>query len=188
MTETDIFAKVLPYTLKFEGGYVFDPDDAGGETFRGVSRVNNPRWEGWALIDAAKTVVGKKAVSINRHFATDPVIGDMVTKFYFKEHWTPMGWPGITPRVHAKLFDTGVHIGVTGAKKLLQRAIGVMADGIIGPKTIAAAQAMGEPTLLEALSKWQMAYYKDLMARKPAYKKYKDGWLARARWKAEGIA
>ncbi|MDR1166067.1 MAG: hypothetical protein LBO66_09460 [Deltaproteobacteria bacterium] len=184
---TDIFAKTLSFTLKFEGGYVFDPDDAGGETFRGVSRVANPKWEGWALIDEAKAVVGKSAVSIDRYFATDPDMAKMVASFYRKEYWEPVGWPEIAPRVHAKLFDAGVNIGIAGVKKLLQKALGVTADGIIGPKTIAAAQAMEESKLVDALCEAQKAYYLDIIAREPADKKYQDGWLARASWKAEGI-
>ena len=37
-----------------EGGYVNDSDDAGGETYLGISRKNNPNWSGWKLIDSIK--------------------------------------------------------------------------------------------------------------------------------------
>ena len=37
-----------------EGGYVNDHDDAGGETYLGISRKNNPNWSGWKLIDSIK--------------------------------------------------------------------------------------------------------------------------------------
>ena len=32
-----------------EGGYVNDKDDAGGETYRGISRKYNPTWQGWIM-------------------------------------------------------------------------------------------------------------------------------------------
>ncbi len=48
------FAEALKHTLEFEGGYANDPADRGGETFRGISRKNWPRWSGWDLIDQVK--------------------------------------------------------------------------------------------------------------------------------------
>ena len=46
----DIFNK----TMGIEGGYVDDPDDRGGETYKGISRKNHPAWEGWEIIDSMK--------------------------------------------------------------------------------------------------------------------------------------
>ena len=48
------FKKALSKILKWEAGYVNDPDDAGGETFAGVSRKNNKNWKGWPIIDKHK--------------------------------------------------------------------------------------------------------------------------------------
>ncbi|MCL2029533.1 MAG: hypothetical protein FWG97_03875 [Deltaproteobacteria bacterium] len=48
------FDRVYKQTKEFEGGYVDDPLDAGGETFRGISRKNHPKWPGWPLISQAK--------------------------------------------------------------------------------------------------------------------------------------
>lgn len=40
-----------------EGGYVNDKDDAGGETYRGISRKYNPTWQGWTMIDSYKNII-----------------------------------------------------------------------------------------------------------------------------------
>ena len=37
-----------------EGGWVNDPNDIGGETYRGISRKFNPKWNGWSVIDEMK--------------------------------------------------------------------------------------------------------------------------------------
>lgn len=50
------FKEAINKTLKFEGGYVNDPDDSGGETFLGISRVNNKSWKGWKLLINVKLV------------------------------------------------------------------------------------------------------------------------------------
>ena len=48
------FDKALELTLKAEGGYVDDPDDPGGETYKGISRSRNPKWQGWINVDLLK--------------------------------------------------------------------------------------------------------------------------------------
>ena len=48
------FKKALTETLRHEGGYVNDPKDPGGETYKGISRKNHPDWEGWNIIDEKK--------------------------------------------------------------------------------------------------------------------------------------
>ena len=45
--------------LKREGFYNNDPDDMGGETYRGVARNYHPQWEGWAIVDARKQALGR---------------------------------------------------------------------------------------------------------------------------------
>lgn len=40
-----------------EGGYVNDKDDAGGETYRGISRKYNPTWQGWTMIDLIRNII-----------------------------------------------------------------------------------------------------------------------------------
>ena len=48
------FDKALRKLLAIEGGYVNDPGDPGGETYKGVARRYNASWPGWSRIDAAK--------------------------------------------------------------------------------------------------------------------------------------
>ena len=43
--------KLVPHILKFEGGYVNDKDDKGGETFMGITRKNHPNLKMWDIVD-----------------------------------------------------------------------------------------------------------------------------------------
>lgn len=48
------FKIALDKVLSREGGYINDPDDKGGETYKGISRKYNPDWKGWRIIDNTK--------------------------------------------------------------------------------------------------------------------------------------
>ena len=48
------FASAFAATMKAEGGYVNDPQDPGGETYKVIACKMNSKWDGWTIIDLAK--------------------------------------------------------------------------------------------------------------------------------------
>lgn len=61
----EAFNKETPNILAMEGGYVNDPNDRGGETYKGVARNANPGWPGWKIIDQLKRRGFVTAAQIN---------------------------------------------------------------------------------------------------------------------------
>jgi lysozyme family protein len=45
------FETAFKITDKLEGFYANHHFDNGGETYRGVARKHNKRWDGWIIID-----------------------------------------------------------------------------------------------------------------------------------------
>ncbi|RMD87395.1 MAG: peptidoglycan-binding protein, partial [Alphaproteobacteria bacterium] len=87
------------------------------------------------------------------------------------------------------LFDTAVNQGPVTAIRMLQRvldavgAVAVLADGILGQQTAAAADTEARrlgPWLVAALVDERRRCYCRLAARRPASAKFIDGWLRRA--------
>lgn len=174
------FEKALKATAGFEGGYVFDPDDDGGETFRGISRRANPDWPGWELVDQYKAI-SKRPEDINKHFAGDEMIEELATERWYANYWIPIkDIPYRLTRI--KVYDTGVNLNPPKAVKLLQRCVGTKPDGKIGPITIAAIKKADEAKLLNSFCWLQREYYLDCIRKNPRKVKYKNGWLARAAW------
>ena len=66
MANFDIEFDKLIFT---EGGYVNDPDDAGGETYLGISRKHNPKWDGWKKIDSFKYISNSSTLLFNNCLA-----------------------------------------------------------------------------------------------------------------------
>lgn len=104
-------------TSKFEGGYVHDPDDNGGETYAGISRKANPTWSGWKTIDAAK-----KKSGFPKNLKNDATLQQQVRTLYRTNYWNPIWGDKITKQeVANEIYDFGVNAGVATSIKLQQR-------------------------------------------------------------------
>ncbi len=71
------------------------------------------------------------------------------------------------------------------AHRLIQRALrsagrDVIEDGLLGPKTIAAINAVDVSDLLAALKSEAAGYYRSIAASNPKQRKFLKGWLNRA--------
>ena len=181
------FETTLPEILKAEGGYVNDPADSGGETYRGISRRANPDWPGWVLLDAAKRAGLRAREALDAHFQADQVMFDLVADLYRRKYYLPVARFRAPERATDKMFDAGVNIGPGGAVRLAQGLVGAKADGAIGPKTLAlAGEYFKRPGAVEVFladfRQAQAAFYRDIAARKPGRAKFLSGWLRRAAW------
>ena len=104
-------------TAKFEGGYVNDPNDRGGETYAGISRRAHPKWAGWATIDRAK-----KEKNFPKNLSSNVVLQQQVRTLYRNNYWTPIWGDRIKRQeVANELYDFGVNAGVGTSIKLQQR-------------------------------------------------------------------
>lgn len=111
----------------------------------------------------------------------------LVSDFYLKNYWdqrklTALASQDIANRVLAADVNMQFHEGGI----LLQRAINTITpgtltmDGVIGPITLAAANACDRGLLLDAFRKQAVLYYQAVVAKNPADAPYLAGWTARA--------
>ena len=125
------FKDALDKLLKLEGGYINDPDDAGGETYKGISRKNWKYWAGWASVDEAKEnnpkATNKELTAIlNR----DIVLQKNVYAFYKTNFWDCFDLDDIPSQMTAEtMFDTAVNQGKVAAIKFAERVLGLRETG-----------------------------------------------------------
>lgn len=111
-----------------EGGYVKDPDDAGGETYLGISRVNNPNWEGWDIIDKVKKEHGTKGITAR--LKKDENLTNSAKSLYKEKYWDILELDDIPSQgIAHQLFDTCVNCGPTTAIRIAQRVAGTDITG-----------------------------------------------------------
>lgn len=79
-------------------------------------------------------------------------------------------------RVH---FDAAVNLGERQAVKLLQLAVGEMADGAFGPKTAAAVRKADARVAATAALNLRDRFYHDLAKQRPEKARWLKGWLNR---------
>lgn len=184
------FEKAFNITMGHEGGYNKDPDDAGGETYRGISRIHHPNWLGWNYIDNIKFV----GTDPNQSFVFAD-LDSLVRSFYEDVFWNPMRLDQVSSQAVAEeMFDTGVNQGINDAVQYLQISLNVLnrngllypdlvEDGKIGPKTLKAlnlALSVGdEEILLIWMNVAQGWHYMAYMRRSPTQEKYARGWAKR---------
>jgi len=130
------FIIALRKVLKNEGGYANDPDDAGGETYKGISRKNYPTWSGWTSIDQIKKYHPRGFKTI---LEGTKELQDKVKEFYKRNFWDKLYLDDCANQELAnQCFDMAINAGVKAGVKILQKTLGIPADGKLGSVTIAA--------------------------------------------------
>jgi lysozyme family protein len=165
------FDEALAFTLKWEGGYSLDSSDPGGETYCGISRVNHPDWPGWSWLDGEG--LGEHGTYLN-----DESLRLFVRDIYRDEFWTPLRCDDMPGNVATAVFDTAVNVGKSRASRWLQGAVGVVQDGAIGPKTIAAVNASPDEAIRGVITS-RSDHYVLIVAKNPALRKFMRGWTNR---------
>jgi lysozyme family protein len=140
------FEECLALVLKSEGGFVNNPRDPGGMTNLGVTKVT---YEGY----------------VNRHVdeaEMRSLTPDLVAPLYKKMYWDRIKGDDLPVGVDYCLFDLAVNSGVGKAGKLLQMALDLPADGIIGPMTLRALEGRDPEEIVEQVCQERLAFLQSL--------------------------
>lgn len=137
----------------YEGGYSNDPKDPGGETKYGISKRSYP------------------------HLDIKSLTRDQVKPIYKADFWGPAGCDAVPQALKYPLFDFAVNSSPKQAVRVLQRRLGVTADGIIGPVTLQEIGLWREDTLALAFTLDRMNFMTDL----PNWPDHGKGWARRIR-------
>ena len=154
-------SKVLDATfnfiIKWEGGYVNDPKDPGGETKYGISKRAYPT-------EDIKNMTKERA------------------KFLFvRDYWSKCSCDELPECLAVMVADTAFNCGVVRAKKMLQKSFGLTEDGIFGKMSFAAFNNVKEnrKDLIAATSSFynnRLSYYKSLKT----WEDFGKGWANRS--------
>lgn len=98
-----------------------------------------------------------------------------VETIYQAYYWNPVSAGQLPSGVDLSVCDQAFNSGVHSSVVLLQRAVGVAEDGVIGPATMAAIQAIDPSNLIDSLYSVQLAFYESLSG----WQTFGRGWTNR---------
>lgn len=128
--------------LKHEGGYVNHPHDKGGKTNLGIT----------------------EAVARQHGYTGDMrhLTRDFAVQVYKSSYWDTVKADEFHFAVGFQLFDACVNHGRVNAVKMIQRAVGVSDDGIVGPITINAANSRKPAAVVARFNAERLRFYTNL--------------------------
>lgn len=110
------FATAYNITMVIEGGYANNPNDHGGQTWKGIAQNMHPEWLGWAIIEAAKPQFDFPAC-----LKRNTELENLVLEFYKEQFWDSLSLDLVNDqKIANELFDTGVNMGTGIAAIFLQ--------------------------------------------------------------------
>ena len=151
--------KSFEMMLASEGGYVNHPSDPGGMTNLGVTKRV---WEEWT---------GRESNEAEMRALTP----ELVEPLYKNRFWDACRCDEMPSGIDYLVFDFAVNAGPSRSAKILQTAVGVDADGVIGPVTLAAVNAQDSDWLIEQFSQAKEDFYRSL----GTFETFGKGWLNR---------
>ena len=141
--------------LGHEGGFSDHAADPGGKTRYGIT-------------EAVAREVGYRG-----DMRELPL--DLAKRIYMERYWRPVRADELPAGVRYAVFDAAVNSGPGQAVKWLQRAAGVLDDGVLGPKTLAAVNALNADSLRSKILAQRLRFMSSL----PNWPAFSRGWSRR---------
>lgn len=167
-----LFENAIPIVLKNEGGYTDNPDDPGSATNYGISTR-------FLLSEPSIGITDAKLLTVIQASA-----------IYEKYWWNFYSYGNIVDQTIAtKIFDLCVNMSTT-VHKIVQTVLNeqfwctLIVDGNLGPKSIAAINAVNmlttQQTLINGISDGAWQHYQNIITANPKEVQFAEGWKNRA--------
>ncbi len=165
-----MFASAVAIVLEREGVFSNHAADPGGHTKYGISDMRDGWGDGMVDVDGD----GRPDTRV-----VDLTI-DQAKRIYRRDYWDryrcgEMPWAAALP-----VFDAVVNMDAKAAVKALQRVVGAVVDGDLGPKTVAAVNVafsgVRAQASVEAFQAERMLFYAGLST----WPTFGRGWSRRA--------
>jgi lysozyme family protein len=153
--QTMNFDQAFSKLIEHEGGFSNHPDDKGGATMWGVTE-QVARQNGYMGAMRDLTI-------------------DYAKVIYQKLYWDACRCGELPEEVRFSVFDAAVNSGTGRAVKWLQRAVGVVDDGVIGSFTLAAARVAIPAITATRINGLRLLF----MTNQPNWGAFGKGWARR---------
>lgn len=166
MANFDIYYPVL---LKYEGGYVDNPNDKGGATNLGVTIA---QWIKNGFDKDHDNDIDKYDLKLITPEDAKPIAKS--------KYWDRVKGDDINSQSIAELLmDWAYMSGSVTAIKKIQELLKLSQDGVIGNKTLSAINSADSKVLFEQLKARREKFFKAIVANNPTQVVFLHGWINR---------
>lgn len=156
--------KLMPFILKWEGGFSNKSADKGGATNKGVTLTTFRQYYGAsATVTDLKNITDAQWLYIFRTGYWNPFRGDFINSQSVANACVDWAW----------------HSGLKTAAKQVQKLLDVTVDGFIGQKSVAAINAADSKQLFDKIIAARLVYVKNIVAKDSTQKTFLKGWTNR---------
>lgn len=157
------FEQAYALTLRQEGGMSIAANDPGNWT-GGAIGAGILRGTKFGISAAAFPTLDIQSLTI-----------EQAKKLYRQRYWITIGADALSPPVAGLLFDAAVNQGPYCAAVGLQSAVMQPLDGLVGPRTLAAARVIDPAELHSAIAAFRDTRYR----QSPNFSRFGRGWILR---------
>ena len=162
ISNDEAFEAAHGLVAKWEGGLTNHPADPGGITNYGISLAFLQQVSPAATAEDVRKLTAEDAKNLMR-----------------REFWDKPGADRFPPLIAVAFYDLAVNAGAHRSTLLMQDALDVAADGIIGPITLQALNECNQKAVALRMLELREQWYQRLAAKKPTSRVFLRGWLNR---------
>lgn len=158
------YKELIPFILKWEGGFSNRKSDRGGATNKGITLATYRSVFGQnKSVDDLKRLTDAEWMTIFKKLFWDRCKADQIQD----------------QSIANMLVDWAWNSGAVNPIKKLQGILGVKADGIIGKNTLNAVNTKSPLPIFGALKQARISYYNAIVRNDPSQKVNLKGWMNR---------
>lgn len=157
---------IVPFILKWEGGFVNHRNDRGGATNKGVTLTT---WQHYCKKNGKEASMSTLRKMTNAEWA----------EIFKTGYWDAWKADNIMSQRVANICVDWSWMSGTKVIKKVQKMLGLTADGIVGPKTLASINGHSEDALFGQIKELRKKHYESIVKKDPTQQIFLKGWLNR---------
>lgn len=155
--------KLMPFILKWEGGFVNDPLDRGGATNKGVTIGTFQSFYPGSTVENLKRITDDQWLTIFRAGYWEPWKADQIKNQAVANIVVDWAWAS----------------GARTAIRKVQELLGVSVDGLVGNETLSAINGQDAEELFDRIKVARYDFVDAIVKRDPSQKRFITGWKNR---------
>lgn len=181
------FKKAFDVLMKLEfnspSNYLHKHDTERDYTVAGIYKYAHPNWLGWFIVGNALERKKGDIYAASRELYKSTHLTELVMQFYLEHFWSKMRLNDVhNDNTATELFIFATNSGTRNAIRKAQKLIDVTADGLVGPQTLRALNEYDPHEFDMKFDEVEKQFYADIIAKKPSFEIFKNGWNKRAEY------